>query len=40
MVSICDAAETSPAEIRHHFATKDDIVLALVERLQGGDSAA
>jgi AcrR family transcriptional regulator len=35
MVCICDAAETSPDEIRRHFATKDDIVLALLDRLQG-----
>jgi len=34
-VCICDAAEASPDEIRRHFATKDDIVLALLERLQG-----
>ncbi len=35
MTHICDAAGASPAEIRRHFATKDDIVLALLDRLQG-----
>lgn len=35
MVHICDAVGMSPSEIRLHFETKDDIVLALLERLQG-----
>ena len=35
MTQICDAAGVSAAELRRHFETKEEIVLALLDCLQG-----